>query len=219
MRWTIPNILTCLRLVMALCVPLVFFALDRPDADIVALILFLVAAFTDFLDGWLARRMSQISGFGAMLDPIADKVIIVSALFALIALNGVSWVILPPALVIIFREIAVSGLREYLGGVSLAVTRLAKWKTTVQMVAIAGLFLAGIWEVRVLDLYHAMDPNLTDMILAGDVEDTVGLGALYEQSYILTLASALLIWVAALLTLVTGWDYLRKALPYLEVPR
>ena len=143
MTWTIPNTLTVLRLLAAPGVALMFLYFHRPWADWFALTLFVGAAITDWFDGYLARLWKQESKFGTMLDPIADKAMVVIALLIITGYSGMNpWLILP-ATAILFREVFVSGLREYLGGKTphLAVSRLAKWKTTAQMVAIAVLFL------------------------------------------------------------------------------
>lgn len=144
MRWNLPNILTLLRLLAAPGVPLMFLYFHRPWADWAALALFMGAAITDWIDGYLARAWKQESRFGAAMDPIADKAMVVIALVVITGYSGMNpWLILPVT-IILFREVFVSGLREYLGDKSrlLAVTKLAKWKTTLQMVAISILFLA-----------------------------------------------------------------------------
>ncbi|MFT4620583.1 MAG: cardiolipin synthase [Sulfitobacter sp.] len=193
MMFNLPNILTILRLLAAPGVAVMFLYFDRPWADIYALVLFVSAALTDFLDGYLARVWKQESKFGAMLDPIADKVMVVIALFVITGYSGMNpWIILP-AVMILFREVFVSGLREFLGADSgkLAVTKLAKWKTTLQMVAIAVLF-AGMGIERM------------------DWWDTLALFVFWF--------GVGLLWVAGVLTLVTGWDYFAKAMPYLKAP-
>ncbi len=216
--WTIPNILTILRLIAAPGLALMFLYFHRPWAEWLALFLFLVAALTDWFDGYLARLWKQESRIGAMLDPIADKAMVVIALLIITGYSAMDpWLILP-ATAIIFREVFVSGLREYLGKASrlLSVTRLAKWKTTAQMLAIAVLFGAlGLEYVReqagrrnralIAEMQATgFDAEVNVLTLArssGEILWQVGLG---------------LTWVAAVLTLWTGWDYLRKALPYLR---
>jgi len=145
---TLPNILTTIRLIAAPMVALMFLYFTRPYADWAALILFVGAALTDWLDGFLARAWKQESKLGRMLDPIADKAMVVIALLVLTSIFGLNPLILLPAAIIVFREIFVSGLREFMGDMasSLQVTKLAKWKTTVQMLAIALLFAVGIFE-------------------------------------------------------------------------
>ncbi|MFK0163808.1 CDP-diacylglycerol--glycerol-3-phosphate 3-phosphatidyltransferase [Rhizobium sp. NPDC090279] len=185
--YSIPNLLTYGRI---LCVPLIvlcFFIegkLEGSDfARWVALWIFVIASLTDFLDGYLARIWNQTSNIGRMLDPIADK-LLVSAILLLVAADGTiaGWS-LWAAIIILCREILVSGLREYLAAlkVSVPVTRIAKWKTTAQLVAIAFL-LAGPAGDKVL-------PYTTEM----------GIG---------------LLWIAALLTIYTGYDYFRAGLKH-----
>lgn len=144
MRLTIPNILTVGRVVAAPFVAIVFLVLARPLADIVAFALFTVAGLSDFLDGWLARRWGQVSAFGRMLDPIADKAMVAVTGAVLVGLFNLSAAVTIPVAVILLRETLVSGLREYLKGARvLDVTLLAKWKTTAQMSAFGVLLLAG----------------------------------------------------------------------------
>ena len=143
---TIPNMLTVLRLLAAPAVAVMFLYFTRPYADWFALCLFVLAALTDWVDGYLARAWKQETKLGAMLDPIADKAMVVIALMVIIGFSSWSaWLVLP-ATMILFREVFVSGLREFLGDTAgtLKVTKLAKWKTTAQMVAIAVLFSQGV---------------------------------------------------------------------------
>ncbi|WP_420344779.1 CDP-diacylglycerol--glycerol-3-phosphate 3-phosphatidyltransferase [Paenirhodobacter sp.] len=204
MKWTLPNTLTVLRLLAAPGVAVMFLYFHRPWADWLALALFIVAAITDYFDGYLARLWKQESKFGAMLDPIADKAMVVIAIMVLTGYSGMNpWLILP-ATVILFREVFVSGLREYLGAEAklLKVTKLAKWKTTAQMVAIAVLFLGtGLDYLEKGRAPRAGEGDLPTGATLADTANHVGLA---------------LIWVAAFLTAVTGWDYFRKALPFLR---
>ncbi len=190
MTWTLPNILTVLRLLAAPGVAVMFLFFLRPWADWFALVLFVVAAVTDFVDGYLARAWKQESKFGAMLDPIADKAMVIIALLVITGFSGMNPWILLPATLILFREVFVSGLREFLGAKAglLQVTKLAKWKTTAQMVAIAVLFSTGAFE-------H---------------------GGHEIGSVISWWTGIVLLWLAAVLTLMTGWDYFSKALPFLR---
>ena len=204
MRWTLPNILTVLRLAAAPLVPLMFFFLSRPLADFAALALFLIAAVTDWFDGYLARAWGQESRFGAAMDPIADKAMVIIAVVVITGYSGMNpWLILPST-VILFREVFVSGLREFLGANAklLKVTKLAKWKTTAQMVAIAVLFLG-----TGLTYYEVGHPPLV-----GDTE----LPWSDSWSDLATQVGLLLFWIAAVLTAVTGWDYFDKARPFLR---
>lgn len=209
MRWTVPNILTLLRLIAAPAVPLMFLYFQRPWADWAALTLFLLAALTDWLDGYLARAWKQESRFGAAMDPIADKAMVIIAIVVITGYSGMNpWLILPAA-IILFREVFVSGLREFLGANAklLQVTKLAKWKTTAQMVAIAVLFLGtGLAFVE-----HGRPPRVGEghwpLLGSGSW------AALANQT------GLALIWLAAALTAWTGWDYFSKARPWLREDR
>ena len=204
MRWTLPNILTVLRLAAAPLVPLMFLFLSRPFADFAALVLFLVAAVTDWFDGYLARLWRQESRFGAAMDPIADKAMVIIAVVVITGYSGMNpWLILPST-VILFREVFVSGLREFLGDNAklLKVTKLAKWKTTAQMVAIAVLFLGT--GLKYYEVGHPPLVGETSLPWSSNWSDLA------------TQIGLVLIWVAGLLTLMTGIDYLMKALPFLR---
>ncbi|MCH4539617.1 MULTISPECIES: CDP-diacylglycerol--glycerol-3-phosphate 3-phosphatidyltransferase [Brucella/Ochrobactrum group] len=184
---SLPNILTYGRIIAVPLVVLCFFIegkLESSDfARWTALGLFAVASITDFFDGYLARIWKQTSTIGRMLDPIADK-LLVSAILLLLAADGTiaGWT-LWAAIIILCREILVSGLREYLAElkVSVPVSRLAKWKTTAQMIALA-------------------------FLLAGPAGDKV-------MPYV-TEIGIVLLWVSALLTLYTGWDYFKAGLKH-----
>lgn len=220
MRWTIPNTLTFLRLLAAPGVAVMFLYFARPWADWFALVLFLVAAITDYFDGYLARLWRQESRMGAMLDPIADKAMVVIALLVITGYSGMDpWLILPATL-ILFREVFVAGLREYLGNTSrlLAVTKLAKWKTTAQMVAIATLFAAmGLEYIR--EQAAARNRALIAQMRETGIDADLNLLQVANSSgEVVWQFGLVLIWLAALLTAVTGWDYLRKALPHLKEP-
>ena len=149
----------------------------------VALAIFIAAGVTDFLDGYFARIWGQMSSLGRMLDPIADKLLVASCLLMLAAENSIHGVTLLAAVIILCREILVSGLREYLAElrVGVPVTRLAKWKTIGQMVAI-GFLIAGEAGEKVL-------PQTIEIGIA-------------------------LLWASAILTLYTGYDYMRAGLRY-----
>ncbi|GAA3861363.1 CDP-diacylglycerol--glycerol-3-phosphate 3-phosphatidyltransferase [Celeribacter arenosi] len=218
MIWNLPNILTLLRLLAAPGIVLSFLFLPHPVSDWVALILFVGTSATDFLDGYLARKWNQTSRFGAMLDPIADKAMVVSAI-AVLAMNfGPATVIIFPAAFILLRETFVSGLREFLGTTAglLKVTRLAKWKTTTQMVAISVLFSYGLFAHYVGMGSFGMDGATVDGILSGEIEDPNGFAWLYRGMVWSYGAGVILLWIAAILTVVTGVDYLRKAMPFLR---
>ena len=218
MKMTLPNLLSILRLLAAPCVPLVFLVVARPYADWVALVLFAGASVTDWFDGYLARKWNQTTKLGTMLDPIADKAMVVTALMTLVALTGFAFWILVPTVLILFRETFVSGLREYLGDTAgtLKVTKLAKWKTTVQMVAVSVLFAHGIFEHHVGMASFGMDGRTFDAILSGEVEDVLGLRWKYAAYFWAGNGGAALLWLAMVLTVLSGFDYFRKALPYLK---
>ena len=187
---SLPNILTYGRILAVPLVALCFYLegkLQSSDfARWSALAIFIVASLTDFLDGYLARIWKQTSNIGRMLDPIADKLLVAACLLLLAADTDqtiAGWS-LWAAIIILCREILVSGLREYLAElkVSVPVTWIAKWKTTVQMLAI-GFLLAGSAGDKVL-------PHTTEIGLV-------------------------LLWIAALITLYTGYDYFRAGLKHI----
>ncbi len=221
MRWTLPNILTLLRLAAAPGVAIIFLILPRPYADWAALILFVTAAITDWLDGYLARLWKQDSRFGAMLDPIADKAMVVIALATLMGLFGFQTLLILPVAAILFREVFVSGLREFLGDTAgtLKVTVLAKWKTTVQMVAIAVLFSYGVFEHHFVMNSLGMSPDIVAQVFAGEIADEFNLVALSGWANRAYFGGLVLLWLAAALTVATGVDYLVKAMPHLREDR
>jgi len=180
----LPNLLTLSRIgFIPILVALV--ALRTPGGDVAACAVFAVAGLTDWLDGRIARHRQLLSDLGRMLDPIADKLLVGATLMVLAGQGRLPYQGLYPAIVILCREILVSGLREYLAGLSvgLPVTGLAKWKTGLQMAAL-GTLLAGDTGAAVLHL----------SFLPVGVIGTV------------------MLWAAALLTLITGWDYLLAGL-------
>ena len=219
MKWTIPNVLTTLRLLAAPGVPIMFLYFHRPTADWFALTLFVCAAITDYFDGYLARLWKQESTFGAMLDPIADKAMVVIALLILTGYSGMNpWLILP-ATVILFREVFVGGLREFLGSKAglLKVTRLAKWKTTAQMVAIAVLFLGtGLEHLEGIARQGLTTDQFNELVAQGLRDPIRSCGPRGDCSSYATLAGLGLIWIAAAMTALTGWDYFSKSRPHLR---
>jgi CDP-diacylglycerol--glycerol-3-phosphate 3-phosphatidyltransferase len=218
MNFNIPNILTILRLLAAPGVAVMFLYFHRPWADWFALTLFVGAAITDWFDGYLARLWKQESKFGTMLDPIADKAMVVIALMVITGYNGMNAWLIIPATVILFREVFVSGLREYLGAKAdlLKVTKLAKWKTTAQMVAIAVLFLGtGLEYLNGVAMQGMTPDQYAEAVTAGLADPIRACGKSDCASFANTIGLAL-IWIAALLTAVTGFDYFRKALPFLR---
>lgn len=185
----LPNLLTLSR-VAAIPVLIVLASIGTPGCDLAACIVFISAGITDYLDGKLARSRQQFSDLGRMLDPIADK-LLVGAILIMLAGDGRlgPWG-LYPAIIIMCREILVSGLREFLAEirVGLPVTRLAKWKTTAQMAAL-GFLIAGNGTAHLL---------------------RIG----WLPVWLIGIA---LLWISALLTVITGWDYLRAGLRHTEV--
>ncbi len=190
MLTNLPNLLTLSR-IAAIPLVVLLVALHVPAADFGACVLFSLAAVTDYFDGRIARDRRQTSDIGRMLDPIADKLLVGAALMLLAGQGRLSDWGLYPAIVILLREILVSGLREYLAGlrIGLPVTSLAKWKTGFQMGALGTL-------------------------LAGD--DSAVL--LHLQFLPVSLIGEVMLWVAALLTLLTGWDYLKAGLRHAIAP-
>ena len=211
--WTLPNILTMIRLIAAPMVAIMFLYFTRPYADWAALVLFVSAALTDWLDGFLARAWKQESKLGAMLDPIADKAMVVIALVVLASVFGLDALIVLPAILIVFREVFVSGLREFLGNLSetLKVTKMAKWKTTAQMISIALLFAVGIFEH-----YFIMETVGRDLQNGSEIFGLTHSNFYYNGMYVSWYSGVLLLWAAAALTVITGIEYFRKALPYLR---
>ena len=178
----IANILTMSRIAAIPLIAALLF-LNDPIFRWIAFALYALACVTDFFDGYIARRMALVSALGRFLDPIADKLVIAAILMVMTAHGQIrGWVVLP-ALIILCREILVSGLREYLAElkVRLPVSMLAKWKTTLQMVAMGFLIVGNVvppaWHVQI-----------------------VGEG---------------LLWLAAALTLLTGYDYLRVGIKHM----
>jgi len=227
MRWNIPNILTVLRLLAAPAIPLVYVLFVSPLADWIALIVFIVASLTDFLDGYLARKWNQVSKFGRMLDPIADKAMVALALVVLVGLSASNLLIVTPwqdyivllsVAVILFREIFVSGLREFLGAdaANLRVTKLAKWKTAIQMVAISALILGHMLQFYVAANMFGMEADYAWAVVDGTQQDDSNLRQLYLGFQYATYAGLGLLVAAALLTAITGFDYFRKSLGYLH---
>ena len=218
MIWNLPNLLTVMRLVAAPGIVILFLYFSRPLADWIALVLFLVAAISDWFDGYLARRWNQESKFGEMLDPIADKAMVIIALLIITGFSRMnSWVLLPSAM-IMFREVFVSGLREFLGKSAslLTVTKLAKWKTALQMIAIATLFSQGIFQYYLEIEEWGMNKNMLETAISEITTERESLTWMYWGAYVFWIFGVLFLWVAGILTFITGIDYLKKSLPYLK---
>ena len=199
----LPNILSSGRLVLTLAM---FIALAAAAGDLPilrdgllaqtresllrwAFWAFAIAAITDYFDGWLARKFDAVTVWGAILDPIGDKVLVCGAVLGLLALGSDPTIVLPAGL-ILFREFTVSALREVgaAKGIKLPVTTLAKWKTTLQLIALGAELLVSAWPA------FGFDP--------------AGLARM-------TMAAHSLLWIATLITLITGyqyWDQTRLAL-------
>ena len=182
----IPNILTIGRIIIVPFFVLAFY-LPGSYGDLTAFALFITASFTDFLDGMLARMFKEESKLGELLDPIADKIIVATALILLVMDGTIKHYEVIAAIIILTREILISGLREFLakGQIKLPVSNLAKLKTFLQMVAIS-LLLTGETGNKILNFqdYNAQ---------------TIGM---------------ILLWLSAFLTLYTGYEYLRKGIDH-----
>lgn len=218
MKWTLPNILTVLRLIAAPGVAIMFLYFHRPWADWFALTLFISAAITDYFDGYLARLWKQESKFGAMMDPVADKAMVVIALVIITGYSGMNPWLMLPVTVILFREVFVGGLREFLGSKAglLKVTKLAKWKTTAQMVAISVLFLGtGLEHSEGIARQGMTAAQYAEAVTLG-LADPIRSCGTRGCSSVATIAGLGLIWIAAILTALTGLDYFRKSLPFLR---
>ncbi len=186
---SLPNLLTLSRI---FAVPLLVWLLWRPTPIdyLITFVLYCLVGITDYFDGYLARAQAKISRLGQFLDPIADKIMVAAVLMMLISsrkanpVPEIDGLHIIAALIILLREIIVSGLREFLApsNVSVPVSALAKWKTTLQLVSLGALILAGAFPAE--DWMH-----------------TVGLVCL---------------WAAAVLTLITGYDYLRVGLKHMD---
>jgi cardiolipin synthase (CMP-forming) len=142
-KYNLANKLTLLRLALLPFIILLFFV-HGSWAAWACLVLYIIGAFTDWLDGWVARQYAQTSAFGAAMDPIADKIFVVTVLLMLVATQRIESIFTLAVIIILMREFLVAGLREYLGpkGIALPVTWLAKWKTATQMVA-TGILIVG----------------------------------------------------------------------------
>jgi len=189
--FNLPNILTYGRIAAAPLVGLTYY-IPNNWGPWIAFVIFVVASVTDYLDGYLARIWKQQSALGRMLDPIADKLLVASCLLMLAAEETIRGWSLLASVVILCREILVSGLREYLAElrVSVPVSRLAKWKTTWQLVAVG-------------------------FLIAGDAGDKVASDIFKQDTLIITNTGLALLWLSALVTLYTGWDYMRAGVRHM----
>ena len=188
MLTSLPNVLTLSRIVI---IP-VLIAMIYWDSHVLrwtALAIYVVACVTDYLDGYLARHMNSVSAIGRFLDPIADKLLVAALIVVLVAMGQISGLSVIPAIIILCREILVSGLREYLAEIKvpMPVSKLAKWKTAIQMLALGFLIIGP------------SGPHWLPVAEIGDVG----------------------LWIAAALTLITGYDYLSRGLQHMgrETPK
>ncbi|HSR72056.1 MAG TPA: CDP-diacylglycerol--glycerol-3-phosphate 3-phosphatidyltransferase, partial [Kiloniellales bacterium] len=179
----LPNVLTLSR-IAAIPVLVLLLYFHSPLTRWIALVLFVAAAITDYFDGYFARHRGEVSALGRFLDPIADKLLVASLIVILVAIRQIEGLVVIPAIVILCREILVSGLREYLAEIQvpLPVSRMAKWKTAIQMVAL-GVLIVG----------PEAGPDFLPMVWIGDTG----------------------LWIAALMTLVTGYDYLARGVEHM----
>jgi cardiolipin synthase len=182
MLTNLPNLLTLSRILVIPPIVALFFV-DGDMARWITLGLYAAACVTDFFDGYVARSRGQISKLGRFLDPVADKLLVASVILMLVATGRISGLVVLPALIILIREILVSGLREHLASIAVGVpvSRLAKWKTMIQMISLGFLIV------------HNASPFWIPSVWIGEIG----------------------VWAAALLTLITGYDYLRAGLGHL----
>ena len=190
---TLPNLLTLSRIVtVPVLVALLWWPDSWPQGYVIGFFVYALMGVTDYFDGYLARSQGTVSKLGVFLDPIADKIMVAAVILVLTGKGVIEGIHVIAALVILLRELAVSGLREFLAGlkVSVPVSRLAKWKTTFQIVALGALILLG------------GAPDFAIPFTGGWVNPaSVGLTTL---------------WAAAVLTVITGWDYLRVGLKHMD---
>jgi len=180
--YTIPNIITFIRIFL---IPIILYLLfsENPNIVLIAGLLFIVSSVSDYFDGYLARTLNQSSKLGTLLDPIADKLLIASVIVVLVDTGVISNIHVVPAIVILLREIAISGLREFLAKLNtdMPVSKLAKYKTTFQMVSLSILIISLGFELN-------------------DLLWNIGL---------------ITLWIAAIITLLSGYNYMVKGLKHI----
>lgn len=180
--YTIPNIITFIRIIL---IPIILYLLfsENPNIVLIAGLLFIVSSVSDYFDGYLARTLNQSSKLGTLLDPIADKLLIASVIVVLVDTGVISNIHVVPAIVILLREIAISGLREFLAKLNadMPVSKLAKYKTTFQMVSLSILIISLGFELN-------------------DLLWNIGL---------------ITLWIAAIITLLSGYNYMVKGLKHI----
>jgi len=180
--YTIPNIITFIRIFL---IPIILYLLfsENPNIVLIAGLLFIVSSVSDYFDGYLARTLNQSSKLGTLLDPIADKLLIASVIIVLVDTGVISNIHVVPAIIILLREIAISGLREFLAKLNtdMPVSKLAKYKTTFQMVSLSILIISLGFELN-------------------DLLWNIGL---------------ITLWIAAIITLLSGYNYMVKGLKHI----
>ena len=180
--YTIPNIITFIRIFL---IPIILYLLfsENPNIVLIAGLLFIISSVSDYFDGYLARTLNQSSKLGALLDPIADKLLIASVIVVLVDTGVISNIHVVPAIIILLREIAISGLREFLAKLNtdMPVSKLAKYKTTFQMVSLSILIISLGFELN-------------------DLLWNIGL---------------ITLWIAAIITLLSGYNYMVKGLKHI----
>ena len=180
--YTIPNIITFIRIFL---IPIILYLLfsENPNIVLIAGLLFIVSSVSDYFDGYLARTLNQSSKLGTLLDPIADKLLIASVIVVLVDTGVISNIHVLPAIIILLREIAISGLREFLAKLNtdMPVSKLAKYKTTFQMISLSILIISLGFELN-------------------DLLWNIGL---------------ITLWIAAIITLLSGYNYMVKGLKHI----
>jgi len=180
--YTIPNIITFIRIFL---IPIILYLLfsENPNIVLIAGLLFIVSSVSDYFDGYLARTLNQSSKLGTLLDPVADKLLIASVIVVLVDTGVISNIHVVPAIIILLREIAISGLREFLAKLNtdMPVSKLAKYKTTFQMVSLSILIISLGFELN-------------------DLLWNIGL---------------ITLWIAAIITLLSGYNYMVKGLKHI----
>ena len=180
--YTIPNIITFIRIFL---IPIILYLLfsENPNIVLIAGLLFIISSVSDYFDGYLARTLNQSSKLGTLLDPIADKLLIASVIVVLVDTGVISNIHVVPAIIILLREIAISGLREFLAKLNtdMPVSKLAKYKTTFQMISLSILIISLGFELN-------------------DLLWNIGL---------------ITLWIAAIITLLSGYNYMLKGLKHI----
>ncbi len=180
--YTIPNMITFIRIFL---IPVILYLLfsENPNIVLIAGLLFIISSVSDYFDGYLARTLNQSSKLGTLLDPIADKLLIASVIVVLVDTGVITNIHVVPAIIILLREIAISGLREFLAKLNtdMPVSKLAKYKTTFQMVSLSILIISLGFELN-------------------DLLWNIGL---------------ITLWIAAIITLLSGYNYMIKGLKHI----